>query len=92
MTNGGGAAAAAAIAQAIKASGAIVRVAPEDFQMILSKGDHPLVVMAVSRFFGTSYKYLTGYKGLVFYTKSSTQLQIDSRTELITAKRIWIPN
>ena len=91
MTNGGAAAAAAAIAQAIKASGAIVRVAPEDFQMILSKGDHPLVVMSESKFFGTTYKYLTGYKGLVFYTKSSTPLQIDSRHELITAKRIWIP-
>ena len=92
MTNGGGAAAAAAIAQAIKASGAIVRVAPEDFQMILSKGENPLVVIAVSKFFGTTYKYLTGYKGLVFYAKSSTPLQIDSRHEIITAKKIWIPN
>jgi hypothetical protein len=88
---GAGGAAAAAIAQAIKASGAIVRVTPEDFQSILSRSEHPLVVMSVFRFFGTTYKYLTGYKGLVFFTKSSSPLQIDGRAELIAARRIWIP-
>ncbi len=42
----GGAAAAAAIAQAIKASGAIVRVEPQDFMLILSKNRNSLVVVA----------------------------------------------
>ncbi len=48
MTNGaaGAAAEAAAIAQATKASGAIVRVEPPDFMTILSKTEKPLVVMA----------------------------------------------
>ena len=47
MAYGGSAAvaAAAAIAQAIKASGAIVRIEPDGFLKILSKSNKPLVVM-----------------------------------------------
>ena len=90
--HGGGAAAAAAIAQAIKASGAIVRMDPENFVQIVHRAEEPLVVMATSKIFGrTSYKYLTSYKGLAFYTKSSSQLPLGVRTELVYAKQIWIP-
>ncbi len=90
---GGGAAAAraAAIAQAIKASGAIVRVEPEDFLLILSKADKPLAVMATGGFIKTNYQYLTGYKGLIFFTKSPTLLILPSNVELVSAKKIWIP-
>jgi hypothetical protein len=86
------AAAAAAIAQAIKASGAIVRMEPDAFQQILARAEEPLVVLAISKVFGkTSYKYLTSYKGLAFYTKSSSQLPMVGRAELVHAKNIWIP-
>ena len=91
---GGGAAAAsghAAIAQAIKASGAIVSVKPRDFMTILSKSESPLVVVARGGFLRTSYQYLTGHKGLVFFTKSAEPLQVGGSTELIEAQRIWIP-
>jgi hypothetical protein len=92
---GGGAvaagAAAAAIANAIKASGAIVRVESADFETILRKSDNPLVVCAQGGFFSTSYQYLTGYKGLVFYCKTSTPLMLPHKVEVINAKRIWIP-
>ena len=90
---GGGAAAAraAAIAQAIKASGAIVQVEPDDFLMILSRADRPLVVMATGGFMKTNYQYLTGYKGLIFFTKSPTQLMLPGGVELIASKKIWIP-
>jgi len=89
----GGAAAAAAIAQAIKASGAIVRMEPRDFQQIIARADDPLVVVAVSRFLGkTTYKYITSYKGLAFYTKSQQQLVLSSGAELVSAKSIWIPS
>ena len=98
MSNGaiagaGGASAAnyAVIAQAIKASGAIVQVEPEDFNLILTRADKPLVVTAQGGFIKTSYQYLTGYKGLIFFTKSSFALQLDSRVEVINAKKIWIP-
>jgi hypothetical protein len=97
MTNGaaaGGAAAAAAaaIAQAIKASGAIVRVETTDFQTILSKVDNPLVVYSESTFISTKYHYLTAYKGLIFYTKTSTPLMLRPSAEVIRAQKIWIPS
>ncbi len=88
----GGAAAAAAIAQAIKASGAIVKMDPDDFLQIVYRADDPVVVMATSKVFRkTSYKYITSYKGLAFYTKSPMQLPLGSGAELVYAKTIWIP-
>ncbi len=85
-------AAAAAIAQAIKASGAIVRMDPNDFLQIVGRAEEPIVVLAISKIFGrTSYKYLTSYKGLAFYTKSPSQLPLSIRAELVHAKNIWIP-
>ncbi len=94
MAYGGGAAAAAAahaIAQAVKASGAIVRLEPEDFLKIVSKTRAPLVVMAPSGFMQKGYRYLTSYKGLFFYTKSSTGIQLPGDAEIVSARSIWIP-
>ena len=90
----GGAAAAAraaAIAKAIKASGAIVQMESSDFLVILSKTSKPLVVLAEGGFLKTSYQYLTGYKGLIFFTKSPAPLQLPGDIELVMAKKIWIP-
>ena len=87
-----GGAAAAAIAQAIKASGAIVRVDAVDFETILNKADNPLVVCAQGGFFSTNYQYLVGYKGLVFFCKSATQLTLPMSVDVIQAKKIWIPS
>jgi hypothetical protein len=89
MSNG--AAVAAAIANAIKASGTIVRVEPETFVQIASKMKESLIVVSVSRFLGTSYRYLTSYKGLAFFTKSREQFILPSDAEVIAAQRIWIP-
>jgi len=91
---GGGAAAAraAAIAKAIKASGAIVCVEPDDFLFILSKTDRPLVVMAKGGFLKANYQYLTAYKGLVFFAKSDTEILLPGNTELIFSNKIWIPS
>ncbi len=41
----------AAITQAVKASGVIVRVEPEDFLRILQRQEEPLVVQATGGFF-----------------------------------------
>jgi len=49
------------------------------------------VVYAQGGFFSTSYQYLVSYKGLVFFTKSSDQILLPRDTELISAKKIWIP-
>lgn len=85
------AAAQAAVLQAIKASGAIVRVEPEEFQRLVSRADQPLVVVSTTRFLGERWHYLMGYKGLAFYTKARQPLVLPGRAEVVEAKSIWIP-
>ena len=94
MAYGGSAAvaAAAAIAQAIKASGAIVRIEPDGFLKILSKSNKPLVVMVKGGLVKANYQYLTAYKGLIFFTKTETALLLPSDAEIVTAKKIWVPS
>ncbi len=87
----GAATAAAAVAQAIKASGAIVRIDPEGFKTLLHRSGNPLVVASRGGFLGRNFAYLMGYKGLVFYTVSKEQLGLPSSTEIIQAQKIWIP-
>jgi hypothetical protein len=82
---------AAAIANATKASGAIIKMHPGEFLKIVNRSEKPLVVTAVSKFFGTRYKYLTSYRGLFFYTKSGEPLSIPGKAEIVTASNIWIP-
>ena len=86
-----GASAAAAIAQAIKASGVLIKVEPEVFSTIISKTESPLIVMAEGGVFSKNFQYLSSYKGLAFYAKANAQIQLPNRTELIYAQKIWIP-
>jgi hypothetical protein len=86
-----GAAIHVAIANAIKASGAVVRVEPGDFMAILKRADAPLVVTGMGGVFKKHYQYLTSYRGLAFFTKSPQALVLPSRVELIAAKSISIP-
>lgn len=86
------AAAAAAIARATKASGAIVNMEVDEFQTILARAERPLVVIAPGGFLSRGFSYLTPYKGLVFHTKSKTELTLPGRAEVIYAKSIWIPS
>jgi hypothetical protein len=90
MTNGA-AAAYAAIANAIKASGVIVRVDAVDFLAVLRRVEEPLLVVSYGGMFRKSYKYITSYKGLAFFTKSPTPLLLPSRAEVIQAKAVSIP-
>ena len=85
------AAQAAAVARAIKASGAVVNVNPDDFLYILSKTSRPLVVMATGGVIKTNYQYLTAYKGFIFFTKSRSPLALPGDAELIAANKIWVP-
>ena len=86
-----GAAHAAAIANAIKASGAVVRVRPEDFVNILRKVEKPLVIVAEGGLISTNYQYLVSYKGFAFFTKSPTPIQFAKGVEIVVADKIWIP-
>ncbi|OHB62858.1 MAG: hypothetical protein A2Y76_03290 [Planctomycetes bacterium RBG_13_60_9] len=95
MSNGAVVAAAAAqqvAANAIKASGAIVKVESGDFEAILKKIESPLVVFSQGGLFTTKYHYLTPYRGLIFYTKTQTPLLLSPKVELIAAKKIWVPD
>ena len=84
-------AAAAAIANAIKASGVLVNVTPEDFAAILRRTERPLVVTAEGGYFSKHYKYLMSYKGLAFYTKARTPLVLPADAEVVRARAISIP-
>jgi hypothetical protein len=87
----GAAAVAAAIANAIKASGVVVRLEPNDFQVILRKVEHPLVVYAEGGIFSTNYQYMVSYKGFAFVTKTSAPILLPSGVETVMAKKVWLP-
>lgn len=82
---------AAAIAQAIKASGVLIRVQPAEFQRIVNRQEAPLVVTAPAGFLQRGWRYLTSYKGLAFYTKSAEPLPLSGRAEVVEAEAISIP-
>jgi hypothetical protein len=94
MSNGaaGGAAGGyAAIANAIKASGAIVKVKEEDFTNIISRGEKLLIVASKGGFLKKSFDYLVGYKGFIFFTRTNKELYLPGNCEIISAQQIWIP-
>jgi len=85
---------AAATLQAVRASGVIVSVTPEVFLDILQRQQAPLVVQATAVWLfgmGTTYQFLTSYKGLAFYAKSSTPVTLPPRCEIVQASSIWVP-
>jgi len=95
ILNGGTAgmdAMAAGVSNAIKACGPIVTVDGRTFRKLISVIDDPLVVAAESKLFGTRHHYLTAFKGLTFYAKEKTPLQLPDGIALIRAKRISIPD
>ncbi len=81
----------AAIANAIKASGVLVRVEPQEFVKILARANNPLVVIAEGGLLSTSFRYLMSYKGLAFFTKSDDMLALPADAEVIRARGINIP-
>jgi hypothetical protein len=91
MSEAASAAAAAAIAQAIKASGVIVRVSPDDFENILRKSERPLVICSTGGFISKNFQYMTSYKGFAFFTKCPAPLMFSPKVETIVAQKIWIP-
>ena len=82
----------AAIANAIKATGVVVRLEPAEWLSILKRTDAPLVVVGRSGVFKKDYQYLTTYRGLAFFTKSPTAIMLPGRAEVIAAKSISIPD
>jgi hypothetical protein len=92
MAYGGAAAAHAAMVQAAKASGVIVRLESTDFVVIAGKARNPLIVVAKSGWRGSKFAYLTSYKGLAFYTESPQLLDLPGDSEIVNARQIWVPS
>jgi hypothetical protein len=90
MTGAEGAAAAAMI-QIIKASGAVVRVEPQEFLRLVGRQEEPLVIRARGGFLEARWQYLTSYKGFVFFVKSREPLPLPGRAEVLDARKIWVP-
>ncbi len=89
----GAAAAQAAINEAIKASGAIVKIGPYEFSHLISKMEDGIVIEKGNNgFFDSAYKYSTSYKGFIFYCKSREQITIPTRLEKVKARSIWVPH
>ncbi len=93
--NAGASAAAAAhnqMVQAVRASGIIVQVEPQEFQKVLAQTKDALVVVAQGGLFSSHFKYLVSYKGLAFYTKSKTRLSLPGDAHTVQANKIWVPS
>lgn len=92
-TAGAGAAAGhyAAMANAVKAIGSIIKLDTEEFQRVLSLVDNPLIVTAEGRVFSRWYKYIFSFRGLTFYCKSNTELMLPGGVQIIRARKISIP-
>ena len=91
-SGGAAAAAAAARSRAVKASGAIVRLAPGEFKKLLNTAERPLVVAAKGGFLNRKYRYLFAHRGLIFVTLTPDSIGMPSGADLIWADRIWIPD
>jgi hypothetical protein len=66
-------------------------VDPEHFRAILVRQREPLVVTARGGLFNDTHKYLTSYKGLAFFTKTTSELVLPLGCEIIKSEKIWIP-
>ena len=88
----GGVTAAIIAAQhnAIKAMGSFVIVEEQEFLKVLEKEENPAVVYCEAGFFSKN-KYLTSYKGFLFFTKSKEFLPLPASVEIILAKKISVP-
>ncbi len=95
MSNGaaGGAAGgyAKAIANAVKASGAIVKLKEDDFIKVISRTEKPVIVVSRGGFLKKDYDYLVAYKGFVFFARTKQELNLPGHAEIISAQQIWIP-
>jgi len=82
---------AAAIANAIKASGVVVKLEPTDFETIVRKAEKPLIIFNEGGLFSSKYQYMTSYKGFAFFTKSRVPMALPSNAEMVVTRKIWLP-
>jgi len=91
MTAAAGAAHAAMV-NAHKALGVVVRLEVAEWLKILERTDRPLVVIGTGGVFKKHNQYLTSYRGLAFFTTSKDTIVLPPRCEIVQAKTISIPD
>jgi hypothetical protein len=77
--------------EAVQSFGIIVTVSPVTFAKIIAQQERPLIITALGGFFRHYHRYLTSYKGLAFFTKSSVPLELPDMSEIVYARKIRIP-
>ena len=85
-------AAYAAMANAIKASGVVVRMDAGEWLGLLKRIDEPLVVVGRGGVFRKHYQYLTSHRGLAFFTTSPEPIVLPGRIDVVAARSISIPD
>ncbi|MEM9418107.1 MAG: hypothetical protein AAGA25_03500 [Planctomycetota bacterium] len=91
-TAGSIAAQQAAIAQALRASGVITKMSPDEFLRMVDINDEPLVVHAHHKgVFKKYHQYLTSYRGLAFYARVDDPVDLPHHAQVVEAESIWIP-
>jgi hypothetical protein len=60
----------------------------ENFLGIIAKVEQPLVIVTSEGYFTKIYKYVTAYKGFVFFTESLDRLEFRSNGEVIYAQSL----
>jgi hypothetical protein len=88
----GAAAAHAALVNAVKASGVVVRLEIAEWLKILERTERPLVVIGTGGVFKKHNQYLTSYRGLAFFATSKETVLLPPRCEIVQAKSISIPD
>jgi len=86
-----GAVAAAAMMQAVRAMGVIVKLKPDDFVRIVNRVSEPLIIRAPHGVFSKKHDYLVSYKGFAFYTSTKDDLRLPPTVEVINADSMYVP-
>ena len=81
-----------AVSNAIKACGSIIRIDEQAFTDLIAKMKEPLIVTTSGGVFSGKNKYLTSYKGLTFFCKTKTAIDLPNDAEVIKAQKITIPD
>jgi hypothetical protein len=85
-----GMAGGAAIATAMNSFNSYIVVEQSEFEQILARCDEPLVITFSGGFFSKKYRYVTDYKGYLFYTKLPHPLDLPPHAEVVQAKSVGI--
>ena len=74
----------------VRALGMIVLVEPAELVAVVAKMDKPMVILAEGAL-SMTFRYVTVYKDMIFFSKSDAPVTFTNDVELIRAKKIWLP-